>query len=348
LTFENYTANELLQIFQHNAEKKQLTVSAEALDALAKIFKKSVQTNSSNDSWGNAREAQILFENVSSSLMKRDSKQIEVCDIPEEFLNIIDKTNLEVNHLPEETQENIPVVNETESEIKNNISIIDQLNQLNSKISTLETSVNAVREDFGNILQNQIILNADIQKAIQNDKQLNEIVHIQSEILSAIRGNVHQDEVIRNQNELQSDLYKKIQLPLIEDIIKIADFSRMTLEHVNEIDESKKLNYLINELGAYIVSVEGVLENNLVTAFSDFKDGKDKLNLDRQKPVDFEYTDEKENDHLVIKSIHPGYLWLLPSNSDTTEKRIVIRPEIVKIYKYKENNNFEYKQLKTK
>jgi hypothetical protein len=161
-------------------------------------------------------------------------------------------------------------------------------------------------------------------------------------MLADMRENFQQDEIIRKQNDqiqkLQNDLYKKIQLPLINRIIQIADFGRQILKSLDNIEKDKQPDYLKEQLEKYIDSTDAVLRDNGVEKFSEFEKGNKQLDLEKQQLQGVIPTTEKGKDDLVAETTQPGYVWLLPDTSSSTTNRrpFVIRPEIVKIYEYKE------------
>ncbi len=89
LTFENYKAKELLQIFELNAKKNRLSISADAKFLLENIFSKLLQSNKDNKHWDNARRVENIFKLIFSNLRKRKSAVIEVLDVPENLTSIV-------------------------------------------------------------------------------------------------------------------------------------------------------------------------------------------------------------------------------------------------------------------
>lgn len=89
LTFENYKAKELLQIFELNTKKNRLSISPDAKNFLENVFTKLLQSNKDNKHWDNARRVENIFKLIFSNLRKRKSAVIEVQDIPENLTSIV-------------------------------------------------------------------------------------------------------------------------------------------------------------------------------------------------------------------------------------------------------------------
>jgi len=83
--FENYTAEELIEVLKLNAKSEGKVFSGEALEAAFKYFKRIA--NPKNEKFGNAREARKLYELVTQEHALRmgqpgfDITRIELCDI---------------------------------------------------------------------------------------------------------------------------------------------------------------------------------------------------------------------------------------------------------------------------
>jgi hypothetical protein len=289
-------------------------------------------------------------------MFKKDSQKYHNPDQTE-----VDKNQHEDMQIPVDSRKS-PEEQSVETEISDKIvEFTEKIGEITNKISVFETQLtvvaskvrlfenNFMRIENSNAKQLEVIkqLNATINDigtsiriVMENGNKLgNNIENNQSVILSEIRENHHLEGIVHKQSEqiqkLQGDLYKKIQLPLINSIIQIADFSRRTLENVNNIEESKRLSYLRTEFESYTYLVEGILRNNMVMAFSDFKNGKTELNLDRQTPQSVIPTIEENKDGLVAESVQPGYVWNIPDMNNNQVSRI-IRPEVVNIYEYRE------------
>ena len=89
LTFENYKAKELLEIFELNTKKNRLSISEDAKVLIENIFAKLLQSNKDNKLWDNARRVENIFTLIFSNLRKRKSAVIEVQDIPENLTSIV-------------------------------------------------------------------------------------------------------------------------------------------------------------------------------------------------------------------------------------------------------------------
>ena len=84
LHFENYCAEELIKIFELNAEKYNYLISDDAKTKLKELI--SMAVNSSDNNWGNARYARNLFEKTIENQAARLSI---LSDITEKSLRII-------------------------------------------------------------------------------------------------------------------------------------------------------------------------------------------------------------------------------------------------------------------
>lgn len=102
LNFENYSPEELLDIFILNLGRNGLSITDDATDLMRKVFKRLYDTNKDNKHWDNARRVENIFKLVFSSLRKRGSIEIRVNDIPKELSEqVVGKSVADIKESPE-------------------------------------------------------------------------------------------------------------------------------------------------------------------------------------------------------------------------------------------------------
>lgn len=117
----------------------------------------------------------------------------------------------------------------------------------------------------------------------------------------------------------KKDLYAKLLGPFINETIFLLDDYEKLVERIDSIDHDKLVKYFkgIPE------DLENILDNNGVERFND---GVEKFNPKTQRVLNTIPTGEKNKDNLVAERSRKGYRW----------NGVMLKPEMVKIYKYKE------------
>ena len=162
---------------------------------------------------------------------------------------------------------------------------------------------------------------------LEVNKLTNLLNNLSNDFNIKLKYDKHKDIIIDKlhaENQILKDnLYKKIMIPIVNNlIILIDDYTKLTIEYNNKIsDESDNYKQLLKHFGniiedlTYVLSVIGVEE--LITTH-------DKLDATKQKVIKIVNTDNPTLDKTICEKIKKGF---------TFEDKIM-RPEIVSCYKY--------------
>jgi molecular chaperone GrpE len=174
------------------------------------------------------------------------------------------------------------------------------------------------------IPQNESSIPGDLSKIKES------ITDLVSQFESKLKYDKHKDEIIdklHDENQLlRNDLYKKLVLPFINEIIFIIDdysilFRKHSQTDVKDLDVAK----LLKQFGGISDDLENVLEKNGIEPFS--CDG-DHLDSSKQKIIKTIPTDDPNMDKIICERVKKGYIM----------EAKVIRQEQVTCYKYEKSN----------
>ena len=128
----------------------------------------------------------------------------------------------------------------------------------------------------------------------------------------------------RMYSELESykkGLYAKLLEPFVKETIAlISDYYRL-IERIDTLDHDR----LVKFVKGLPEDLETILENSDVEIY---EDDTDCFNPKRQRVSGTIPTADPQADNMIAQRIQKGYLW----------NGIILRPELVRIYKYKEGN----------
>ncbi len=130
------------------------------------------------------------------------------------------------------------------------------------------------------------------------------------------------DKMYAEMAQYKQDLHSKLLKPFVMATIALIDETSSFLAKLDE-NESKAAEKRLRDIPEdllYILDTNGV---------ETYVDEVEKFNPKTQRALRQVPTDKPELDNVIAKHIRPGYTW----------KGIMLRPEIVSIYKYKPENN---------
>jgi len=168
----------------------------------------------------------------------------------------------------------------------------------------------------------------DQTKGLEEIKEL--LADLNARFESKIKYDTHKEEIIdRLHSENQSfknDLYKKLLLPIINDLIFLLDdysslHKRYSEMDINEIDTAK----LLKQLGSIPDDIETILYKNGIDTYTV---ESEKIDTARQKILKTVPTPDQEKDKTLYEVLKKGFIW---------EGRI-IRMENISCYKYEKTN----------
>ena len=230
----------------------------------------------------------------------------------EETLNPLE--NLHENNVPEEQikeekSERHVIENNNNNEVLNEIlndspestePFIENLNQENTEQKLVYLELNKLTNLFNDLLN-------DFNIKLKYDKHKETII----------------DKLHAENQILKDNLYKKIMMPIVNNLILlIDDYTKLTNEYNNKIsEESDTYKQLLKHFGNVVEDLINVLTNigvdELVTT-------NDKLDATKQKVIKIENTEDPLLDKTIFNKIKKGFIF---------EDKIV-RPEMVSCYKY--------------
>lgn len=168
-------------------------------------------------------------------------------------------------------------------------------------------------------------------------QQLSKVVEASEKISSQLDKNIHEDVLIRNMHselqEYKANMYRKIMLPLINQVIQLSDnvrsiirFYPVALDKESVADNYVKLRDEYNKIPEQIADM-------LACFFVESFESEPGRSFDpkKQSVGGILSGNEQEDDNVVTKSLSPGYLL-----KDEKEE-FLLRREKVEIYKYDNN-----------
>ena len=127
------------------------------------------------------------------------------------------------------------------------------------------------------------------------------------------------DKMYEELASYKKDLYAKLVGPFINETISLLDDYERLIERIDTVDHDKLKKYVIGIPD----DLESILDNNGVERYSD---DADKFNPKTQRVIKIIPTGNIELENDIAERTRKGYRW----------NGVMLKPEIVKIYKYKE------------
>ena len=160
-----------------------------------------------------------------------------------------------------------------------------------------------------NMLLNPLrILNENIRTTSSQLNGLMQQINAQQETIERLEENNRQQQKIIQ--GFQTDQLQKIKLPLIMDLIQLADGIRGLLEQNTQNDAATTSEVrMAGEVEKFESWIESILEENNVVRFEQEVPGE--FDARTQKVVAHESTDDEKLIGKVV-SVSPGYYWTLP------------------------------------
>lgn len=117
----------------------------------------------------------------------------------------------------------------------------------------------------------------------------------------------------------KKDMYAKLMSPFVNEAISLLDDYERMVERIETIEPEKIVRYMRGIPG----DIEDMLENNGVERF---EDETGRFNPKTQRVLKTLPTTDRDADNTIAERVRRGYRW----------NGIMLKPEMVKIYKYKE------------
>ena len=160
-----------------------------------------------------------------------------------------------------------------------------------------------IKESIASLNQNMVDIKARYEEKIANDEYKNQLF----------------DKMYQELASYKKDLYAKLMSPFInESISLIADYERI----ISKLD-----TYELERIAKYLRGIPDdlmtLLENNGV---EQYEDQGEIFNPKTQRAVRTIPTNKDEDNNKVAERVHSGYRW----------NGVVLKPEIVTVYKYME------------
>lgn len=127
------------------------------------------------------------------------------------------------------------------------------------------------------------------------------------------------DKMYEELASYKKDLYAKLVGPFINETISLLDDYERLIERIDTVDHDKLKKYVIGIPD----DLESILDNNGVERYSD---DTEKFNPKTQRVIKTIPTGNVEWENVIAERIRKGYRW----------NGVMLKPEMVKIYKYKE------------
>ena len=127
------------------------------------------------------------------------------------------------------------------------------------------------------------------------------------------------DKMYEELASYKKDLYAKLVGPFINETISLLDDYERLIERIDTVDHDKLKKYVIGIPD----DLESILDNNGVESYSD---DTEKFNPKTQRVIKTIPTGNVEWENVIAERIRKGYRW----------NGVMLKPEMVKIYKYKE------------
>ena len=127
------------------------------------------------------------------------------------------------------------------------------------------------------------------------------------------------DKMYEELASYKKDLYAKLVGPFINETISLLDDYERLIERIDTVDHDKLKKYVIGIPD----DLESILDNNGVERYSD---DTEKFNPKTQRVIKTIPTGNVEWENVIAERTRKGYRW----------NGVMLKPEMVKIYKYKE------------
>lgn len=128
------------------------------------------------------------------------------------------------------------------------------------------------------------------------------------------------DKMYEELASYKKDLYAKLVGPFVNETISLLDDYERLIERIDTIDYEKLKKYVIGIPD----DLESILDNNGVERYTD---DTEKFNPKTQRVVKTIPTGNMELENVIAERTRKGYRW----------NGVMLKPEMVKIYKYKES-----------
>lgn len=127
------------------------------------------------------------------------------------------------------------------------------------------------------------------------------------------------DKMYEELASYKKDLYAKLVGPFINETISLLDDYERLIERIDSIDYEKLKKYVIGIPD----DLESILDNNGVERYTD---DTEKFNPKTQRVIKTIPTGDMKLENVIAERTRKGYRW----------NGVMLKPEMVKIYKYKE------------
>lgn len=184
----------------------------------------------------------------------------------------------------------------TENSPKNDVSICDNNSEEDKTPSESAVLMSFIKENFSR-LENKF------------DNKIAEDVH----------KNALFDKMYDELASYKKDLYAKLVGPFVNETISLLDDYERLVERIDSIDYEKLKKYILG----VPEDLESILDNNGVERYSD---DVEKFNPKTQRVIKTIPVGNMELDNVIVERTRKGYRW----------NGVMLKPEMVKIYKYKE------------
>jgi molecular chaperone GrpE len=230
----------------------------------------------------------------------------------------ISKGSNEVQEIEKDTVEELPPAACEE------IPITSKASEVKRKKSE-EGGFSANNDTAKNILE----LPSEAIDAIKNG-----ITNLEKDFQTKLRYDQHKEKIIDNLHEelqgYKNDLYKKLQQPILLDIIHVMDDIKKLLGAHEEKDPAElDPEKLLKQMRDIPFDLEHLLYRQGVEPFS--SKGGEKFDPAKQKVLKPITTGDKSEDKTIAKTIKNGYEW----------EGKIIRPEHVAVYVFREEKEAE-------
>lgn len=198
----------------------------------------------------------------------------------------------------------------------------------------LNEQVRADIQVFANTLQHQL---EQLTAVVLRQNEL--IYNLQSELAAKDELLSQQEDTIRMQSmrleKFNDDILYKLQKPLIDELISIADLIRTVLSN-DEIIDNKDFDALLGNVMQLKKWVAASLSNNSVKEYSLVQENPTSFDPKRQEISDSEITDDPAKDN-TYRTDRPGYIWTMPYlivNNEARLKRVLEDTKAPKMFEF--------------
>ena len=211
------------------------------------------------------------------------------------------ESSLEDNNALNETLENS---NDTENGDKNEIETVPDNSSTEESEAPTSEGIPSESADLLKDLQESLLkLEEKFDKKIAEDTHKNSLF----------------DKMYEELASYKKDLYAKLVGPFVNETISLLDDYERLTERIDTIDYEKLKKYVMGIPD----DLESILDNNGVERYTD---DTEKFNPKTQRVVKTIPTGNLELENVIAERTRKGYRW----------NGVMLKPEMVKIYKYKE------------